>query len=84
MQRIRQGAFALVLLAASALAAAQPVHPVRMMVGFPPGGAVDILARVFAEKISEGIGRPVIVEARPGAAGRAHARDPRAHAGPRS
>ena len=57
------------LLAASALAVAQPVRPVRMMVGFPPGGAVDILARVFAERLSEGLGRPVIVEARPGAAG---------------
>ena len=60
---------AIAFLLASTLAAAQPVKPVRMMVGFPPGGAVDILARIFAERLAEGLGHPVIVETRPGAAG---------------
>ena len=40
-----------------------------MLVGFPPGGAVDILGRLFAEPMGEAIGRTVIVENRPGAVG---------------
>jgi tripartite-type tricarboxylate transporter receptor subunit TctC len=43
--------------------------PARMISGFPPGGAVDILARVFAEEWSKSIGRPVIVENLTGAGG---------------
>ena len=54
---------------AASAAVAQPVKPTRILVGFPPGGNVDILARVFGEKISETLGRPVIVESRPGATG---------------
>ena len=34
----------------------------RILSGYPPGGAVDVLARIFAEKFSEALGRPVIVE----------------------
>jgi len=41
----------------------------RMLVGFPPGGAVDILGRLFAGPMSEAIGSSVIVENRPGAVG---------------
>jgi tripartite-type tricarboxylate transporter receptor subunit TctC len=43
--------------------------PVRMISGYPPGGNVDILARVFAERLAESIGRPVVVVNRPGAGG---------------
>ncbi len=43
--------------------------PARMLVGFPPGGAVDILGRLFAEALTQSGGRPMIVENRPGAAG---------------
>jgi tripartite-type tricarboxylate transporter receptor subunit TctC len=57
------------LAAASAAASAQPVKPSRVLVGFPPGGNVDILARVFAEKLADALGRPFIVETRPGATG---------------
>jgi len=60
---------ALVLVLGCAQALAQPRAPGRMLVGFPPGGAVDVLGRLFAEKISAATGRPMIVENRPGAAG---------------
>ena len=63
-------AFALVLVFESSGAFAQtPRASGRMLVGFPPGGAVDILGRLFAEPMGEAIGRTVIVENRPGAVG---------------
>lgn len=49
---------------------AQAQTTVRMLAGFPPGGDLDTVARVFAEKLGEAIGRPVVVETRSGAAGR--------------
>ncbi|HYH42363.1 MAG TPA: tripartite tricarboxylate transporter substrate binding protein [Burkholderiales bacterium] len=46
-----------------------PQKPVRMIVGFPPGGATDLVARQIAPKMSAGLGRQVIVDNRPGANG---------------
>lgn len=48
---------------------AQAQTAARILSGYPPGGAVDALARVFAEKLAEAIGRPFVVETRAGAAG---------------
>ena len=61
----RTGFLLFFLVAGQALAQA----PARMISGFPPGGAVDILARVFAEEWSKAIGRPAIVENITGAGG---------------
>jgi len=59
------------LMALSATGAmAQPRDkPIRMIVGFPPGGVVDIVARTIAAPMGEILGQPVIVDSRPGAAG---------------
>ena len=48
---------------------AYPNRPIRVLVPFAAGGAVDTLARIVGQKLSEGIGQPVIVENRPGAGG---------------
>lgn len=55
----------------STLADAQeyPTRPVRMLVGYPPGGGMDTIARVVAPKLSEALGQQFVVENRPGASG---------------
>lgn len=60
---------ALVCAGLTCTAAAQTHAPARMLVGYPPGGAVDVLGRIFAEPMGEALGRQVIVENRPGAVG---------------
>src|SRR2546421_562506 len=46
-----------------------PTQPVRVMVGFPPGGTTDIIGRLVANELSEQLGRPFVVENRGGASG---------------
>ena len=54
---------------AAQTSATYPVKPIRLVVAFSPGGTPDMLARMFAPKMSEAWKQPVIVENRPGASG---------------
>ena len=55
--------------ATAALAQPFPSKPIRMVVPFPPGGTLDILARTIGQKLSTNVGQPVVTENRPGASG---------------
>ncbi len=62
-------ALVLAAAAADALAQSYPSKPVRMIVGFPPGGGTDVVARVISQKLTEWWGQAVTVENRAGATG---------------
>ena len=63
------GALASSLAAPTLRAQDWPAAPVRILVGFPPGGGTDALARVVAQKLTAMWGQQVIVENKAGAAG---------------
>ena len=61
------GAAALSTASRIAWAESYPTRPVRVIVGFPPGGAPDIVARIIGERLSERLGQSFVIENRPGA-----------------
>ena len=52
-----------------ATAQAYPTRPVRLIIGYPPGGSADITARLLGQWLSERLGQPFIIENRPGGGG---------------
>jgi len=52
-----------------AIAQSYPARPVRLIVGFPPGGPADVFSRLIAQWLSERLGQQFVIENRPGAAG---------------
>src|SRR5437588_12955417 len=63
--------FALLLTLAWGLVCAQdyPNKPVRMVVGFPPGGGTDVVARILQPRLTELLGQTIVIDNRPGATG---------------
>ena len=63
------GVAALPAMARIAKAQTYPTRPVRLIAGFPPGGVVDVFARLIGQWLSERLGQPIIIENRAGAGG---------------
>jgi len=67
--RLAGALIAVLAIGGAALAQTYPSRPVTMMVGFPPGGPTDTLARIMADAMQPSLGQPVVVETLSGAAG---------------
>jgi tripartite-type tricarboxylate transporter receptor subunit TctC len=57
----------MLVFAGQALAQSYPSKPIRLVVGFPPGGAADFVSRAFQEPLGKALGQPIVVDNRPGA-----------------
>src|SRR5262245_2542224 len=66
---LRSSAFILLCVLAGAAAASYPDRPVRLILPFPPGGPSDIVARLFGQKLGEGLGQQFVTDNRAGAGG---------------
>jgi tripartite-type tricarboxylate transporter receptor subunit TctC len=69
-KKVIKTVLALSAVSVSLLSHAQDVQPIKILVGFAPGGVTDIVARMFADKLRVELNQPVIVENRPGAGSR--------------
>src|SRR3954469_6252161 len=61
--------FSLALVMAPAIAQNYPSKPIRILIAQAPGSATDVISRVVGNRLSEALGQPIVVEARPGAGG---------------
>ena len=59
-------AIASILAIASAVAQTYPAQPIKLMIGFGPGSAADVLARVVCKQMESSLGQPIVIENRPG------------------
>jgi tripartite-type tricarboxylate transporter receptor subunit TctC len=69
LARVAIAASSLAALAGTAVAASvtYPTKPIRVLVGFAPGGGSDTIGRIVGPKLSEGLGQPIVIDNRPGA-----------------
>ncbi|MHA7602193.1 Bug family tripartite tricarboxylate transporter substrate binding protein [Alicycliphilus sp. T452] len=67
LKRIAAPLLLLALAGGSALAQPYPSRPITLVVGFPPGGGADAVARIVSDKVGKILGQPVVVDNRPGA-----------------
>jgi len=65
--QLTAGVLALPVMSHVSWALDYPTRPVRIIVGFPPGQAADVVARLIGQRLSEGLGQPFIIDNRPGA-----------------
>jgi tripartite-type tricarboxylate transporter receptor subunit TctC len=60
---------AMAVLAHQSFAQAYPVKPIRLLIGFAPGGGTDVTARILTQRMSDKFGQPIVIDYRPGAGG---------------
>lgn len=66
---IRRAAAAILAFLALNALGAWPEKPIKIMIGYAPGGSTDVVARLLAPKLTEKLGQPIIIENKPGGAG---------------
>ena len=64
---MKRWTFVLLLAAGTAIAADYPSRPIRLVVPYPPGGGTDTVARPLAQKLTESVGQPIVIDNRGGA-----------------
>lgn len=69
VMHLAAAAFCLLGAAGAAYAQAWPAKPIKIVIGFAPGGTTDVMARVMAQSLTEALGQTVVVENKPGASG---------------
>ena len=69
MKAVARLAAVLALCAGPALAQNYPIHPIRLIVPWPPGQATDVAARMVSERLTPALGQPVVIDNRGGAGG---------------